>query len=132
MNRTLDISNYEEWFIDHLDGTLSAEEDSQLSAFLLSHPDLAAELEAMDEVQLEAKDIAFPDKSALLIPSEEELKLMMIAEEGGLAEMQSLSTSERDEIAALESQRTNSAIVNEAKKHDRQISNSSFKDMSCW
>ena len=59
-------SNYEEWFIDFLDGNLEPSLMSELQVFLKENPDLAAELEMADSVILEAnKNIRFDSKHEL-------------------------------------------------------------------
>lgn len=42
--------NYEVFFIDYIDGTLSVEMRKQVEAFLVAHPDLAAELDGLSDV----------------------------------------------------------------------------------
>ncbi|MCB9182652.1 MAG: hypothetical protein H6591_01945 [Flavobacteriales bacterium] len=39
----IDHSNYEAWLLDRLEGRLSSEEERELEAFLLAHPDIHAE-----------------------------------------------------------------------------------------
>lgn len=80
--RKLDISNYEEWFIDYLDGTLDEAQVAALDAFLIAHPELSEELEGMETITLESSDQSYPDHSGLLIPSENELAIMSAVEEG--------------------------------------------------
>ncbi|NND93840.1 MAG: hypothetical protein HKN45_03190 [Flavobacteriales bacterium] len=99
-NKELNISTYEEWFIDHLDGNLTKEEGAELEAFLILHPELAEELDGMEALNLEASEIAFPEKEILLMPSQEELRLMNIAEEGSLADLQALNEKQVREVAS--------------------------------
>ncbi|MFZ4783849.1 MAG: anti-sigma factor family protein [Flavobacteriales bacterium] len=42
--------NYEVYFIDYIDGTLSVDLRQQVEAFLVAHPDLAAELDGLSDV----------------------------------------------------------------------------------
>lgn len=59
MNREpIDISNYEIWFIDYLDGALDSTELSTLNSFLDEHPALKEELEGMDETILDAGHVS--------------------------------------------------------------------------
>jgi hypothetical protein len=59
-------SNYEEWFLDFLDGNLESSMIGEFQAFLKENPDLAAELEMADSVMLEAdKEIRFDSKQEL-------------------------------------------------------------------
>ena len=45
--------NYEQYFIDYIDGTLSEQDTALLEQFLLQNPDLADELNGMNAVRLE-------------------------------------------------------------------------------
>lgn len=62
-------NNYELFFIDYLDGQLSAEQESELMQFLQQNPDLREELEMMQDVpnisDLAADDVVFPEKDQL-------------------------------------------------------------------
>ena len=56
-------NNYELWFIDYIEGMLSPEENKSLQAFLYQHPDLATELENLNEAKLPTPEIIpFPRK----------------------------------------------------------------------
>lgn len=58
--------NYEVWFIDHLEGQLSATESAMLHKFLSEHTDLAMELENLAEMTLTAPaNTEFPIKAML-------------------------------------------------------------------
>jgi len=59
-------SNYEEWFLDFLDGNLEPSRLDEFQAFLKENPDLATELEMADSVMLEANmEIGFDSKHEL-------------------------------------------------------------------
>lgn len=60
MNRKINIHNYEEIFLDYLDGALSDSEIIELENFLSEHPDLRKELEGMENVSLEEDVTLFP------------------------------------------------------------------------
>jgi hypothetical protein len=47
MNESINKSNYEAYFLDYLEGRLSAADAEDLFAFLITHPSLAEELEEM-------------------------------------------------------------------------------------
>ena len=47
--------NYEKFFIDHIDGALSAADESDLKVFLEQNTDLAEELEKIHSIMLEPK-----------------------------------------------------------------------------
>ncbi|MDA3816876.1 MAG: hypothetical protein PF486_05820 [Prolixibacteraceae bacterium] len=51
--------NYEEWFIDWLDGNLSAGQEEKLRAFLRDNPDLQAELEGIETIKIEPENYEF-------------------------------------------------------------------------
>ncbi len=65
----IDLTNYEAYFLDYMEGTLSAEEKHDLIAFLKQHPKLRAEMEAdFGMVQLQPeKTIVFDQKEALKV-----------------------------------------------------------------
>ena len=50
--RNINRNNYEEFFIDFLDGKLSANELCELESFLLANPDLGEELEGMEKISV--------------------------------------------------------------------------------
>jgi anti-sigma factor RsiW len=59
-------SNYEEFLVGAVEGTLSAGEQEQLDAFLAQHPDKRAELELLRKAILEPEEqIVFEGKDAL-------------------------------------------------------------------
>lgn len=63
---TINRDNYEVWFIDYLDGQLTAAENEMLHNFLSEHADLAIELENMADMTLTATaSIGFPNKALL-------------------------------------------------------------------
>jgi len=61
-------NNYELFFMDYLDGVLSDLEIRMLEDFLLSNPDLRAELEGTEKVSLSPGNIVFEQKELLLKP----------------------------------------------------------------
>ena len=63
MSIKISKSNYEEFMIDYLDGTLSEEREAELLLFLDENPDLKDELEGLDEMFLDADApvFEFPD-----------------------------------------------------------------------
>ena len=59
-------SNYEEWFLDFLDGNLESSLLGEFQVFLNENPDLAVELEIVDSIILEANnEIRFDSKQQL-------------------------------------------------------------------
>ena len=57
--------NYEQFFIDYLDGVLTPSEKNQLMAFLIANPDLKEELEELKNTQIRPDNNSFNKKSAL-------------------------------------------------------------------
>ena len=57
-------SNYEEFFLLYVDNELSAEQRSEVEAFLILHPDLQDELDMLMGTQLNPETFSF-NKSAL-------------------------------------------------------------------
>lgn len=98
--RELHRDNYEEWFIDHLDGQLTEQEELLLQEFLLANPELAQELEGMDSVVLTPVAESFPDKGLLLIPTDQELALLTAVEEGDHSFLRNLGEDEQTEAVA--------------------------------
>lgn len=57
--------NYEIYFMDYMDGNLSARERAEVEAFLLVHPDLRELLDGMDEVRLDVPAEVFGKKEEI-------------------------------------------------------------------
>lgn len=64
MNR-INRHNYEIFFIDYIDGKLSGEQLLDLQYFLQANPDLAQELEDIEDVTLQPDNVRYEDKSSL-------------------------------------------------------------------
>jgi hypothetical protein len=60
--------NYESWFMDYLDGRLTAGQVEILMAFLELNQDLRKELEGMEMARLDAEEVSYDLKAALLKP----------------------------------------------------------------
>ncbi len=67
MNKDIDIniSNYETYVIDYLDGKLNAVEMACFIAFLENNPDIKEEIIELNEVTIEPDDYNFTEKSRL-------------------------------------------------------------------
>lgn len=57
--------NYEIFFIDYLDGSLSDDQIKDLESFLLINPDLKEELEGLERAILIPQNLSFPEKNSL-------------------------------------------------------------------
>jgi hypothetical protein len=65
MSIKISKSNYEEFMIDYLDGTLSEEREAELLLFLDANPELKAELEGLDEMVLDIDTPVFEFRDGL-------------------------------------------------------------------
>ena len=77
INNTINLGNYEEYFVLYMDNELSEGQRKMVDAFLLVNPDLQAELEILMSTKLPAEEFSF-DKDALLSGS---MKLNVIDED---------------------------------------------------
>jgi hypothetical protein len=89
----IDLTNYEEKFLDYHDGNLSAEEVAELFLFIEKHPELKEEFESFENISINDSDtnIAFPDKNfikQLTTPSIETIDQWLIAEMEGELNLQ--------------------------------------------
>lgn len=65
----INITNYESWFLDYHEGTLSPEEVEVLLAFIREHPELQEEFDAFEMIRVEADNgISMQDKDQLRKP----------------------------------------------------------------
>lgn len=61
------LHNYEAWFLDYIENRLTVRQAEQLKAFLQKHPELEAELDAMQELpHLPVETIAYTGKEDLI------------------------------------------------------------------
>ena len=89
----IDLNNYEAYFLDYMEGNLSAEEKFDLFAFLELHPELKEEFEAdfadlaliPEEITFDAKASLKVTEDALIITPATVDKLMIAAVEGQLS-----------------------------------------------
>mgnify|MGYP000385449961 CR=1 FL=1 len=61
----INLHNYEAYFLDRAEGNLTAAEELQLKAFLEEHPDLKADLEDFENIQLTKEEVSIPKLSLL-------------------------------------------------------------------
>jgi hypothetical protein len=84
MMRTLNISNYEEWMMDLMDGVLNIEETERLEFFLAQHPELSVDLDLMQEaVLVPDESVSLPKKASLKRDELEDEAIIAFIEEGG-------------------------------------------------
>jgi hypothetical protein len=89
----IDLTNYEEKFLDYHDGNLSPVEVAELFLFIEKHPKLKEEFESFENISIDdiETDIAFPDKNLLkqlTNPSIETIDQWLIAEMEGELNLQ--------------------------------------------
>ena len=71
----IDLNNYEAYFLDYMEGTLSVEEKHDLFTFLEKHPELRAEMEEdFGAIELQPEELVFENKSSLKV---DESKLIL-------------------------------------------------------
>lgn len=61
----IDHSNYEAWLLDRMEGNLTPDQERELDAFLLLHPDLAISEDGLPTVTGPADGLSWADKNAL-------------------------------------------------------------------
>lgn len=65
----INLENYEAWMVDYIEGNLSADQQKELQAFLVFHPELQKELDAFSMTKLPVDTaVFFPNKEALKQP----------------------------------------------------------------
>jgi len=57
--------NYEAYALDYLEGTLPPDEQEAFEAFLERHPEIAAEIEGLDDIKLTPPAMVYPNASSL-------------------------------------------------------------------
>lgn len=89
--RKIDRYNYEEFFLDYLEGNLSDSVVKNLENFLSQHPDLKEELDEMCLIEMHEEKVEF-DKTALKqIPFENDFDEFCVAKlEGDLGEQEEI------------------------------------------
>lgn len=92
MMRRIDRHNYEEFFLDYLEGNLNGSEKKNLESFLALNPDLREELDEMCLLELEEEDITFDKSSLKKIPFETDFEDFCVAKlEGDLEKEEELA-----------------------------------------
>ncbi|WP_282125998.1 hypothetical protein [Marinifilum flexuosum] len=92
MMRRIDRHNYEEFFLDYLEGNMNDSEKKNLESFLALNPDLREELDEMCLVELEEEDIIFDKSSLKQIPFETDFEDFCVAKlEGDLEQEEEIA-----------------------------------------
>ncbi|MCB9223740.1 MAG: hypothetical protein R2780_03800 [Crocinitomicaceae bacterium] len=103
----INLNNYEAFFLDYLEGNLSAQQEFELLDFLEKHPDLKAELDMdLDEVKLDPVSISMGAASLKKkgIQPEEVDGLMIASVEGLLSSTEEMALSTYVVANGLESE----------------------------
>jgi len=77
INKTINLGNYEEFFILYMDNELTPEQKAMVDAFLLAHPDLQSEFDLIKSLQLQPDTISF-NKETLLA---DQMKVNVVEED---------------------------------------------------
>lgn len=64
-NDTINLSNYEEWFVLYMDNELNADDKATVESFLLLHPHFQEELDVLLNTKLPAEELVFWGKEDL-------------------------------------------------------------------
>jgi hypothetical protein len=121
MKKGINKSNYEAYFLDYLEGRLSAPDAEDLFAFLLAHPTLADELEDMRAGFEVVSNVSNLDLHSESLDEQAKLSLRKTLNESGLSENDLLLVKEReghitqDELSLLDAL----CAANEQLKRDR-------------
>lgn len=91
----IDLNNYEAYFLDYMEGTLSVEEKHDLFQFLELHPELKAEMEEdfgmvelmPETVSFDSKESLKVDESQLVLTPTTVEEIMIASVEGQLTEV---------------------------------------------
>ena len=62
---SINLNNYEIYFIDFFDGNLTAEGENELMLFLASNPELKEEFDCFENINLEKEELVFSGKSSI-------------------------------------------------------------------
>jgi len=88
--RKITLDNYEEFFLDFLEGNLNEEENLFLEGFLLQYPQLRVELEEMDLLVLTPEQIKFNKEILYNTPYQNDFENYCVAKlEGDLSSIES-------------------------------------------
>lgn len=64
-SNTINLANYEEWFVRYIDEELTPEQRTETKQFIKENPFLEIELSLLAKTRLQPEEIVFPDKSSL-------------------------------------------------------------------
>jgi len=70
------FSNIDRWFFEYVEGNLSPEQEAQLEAFILNHPELELDLDAWKSATIEPSYYEFPNQNTLLQPEKKKRRII--------------------------------------------------------
>ena len=70
------FSNIDRWFFEYVEGNLSPEQEAQLEAFILNHPELELDLDAWKSATIEPAYYEFPNQNTLLQPEKKKRRVI--------------------------------------------------------
>ncbi|MEO8171886.1 MAG: hypothetical protein ABI581_02340 [Sediminibacterium sp.] len=98
MKSAVTISNYEEFFLLYVDNELSAAEKHAVEQFAQANPDLAIELDMLQQMRLPAAEILFNEKTSLYRNEADGISLANHEEQFLLYVDNELNTSEKEKV----------------------------------
>lgn len=98
MSTVINIHNYEEYFLLYVDNELSAPGRKAVEAFVLANPDLAVELEMLQQVRLSDEEFVFDDKQLLYRSESQEINLSNYEEQFLLFVDNELAPGEKEKV----------------------------------
>ena len=72
------FSNIDRWFFEYVEGNLSPEQEAQLEAFILNHPELELDLDAWKSATIEPTYFEFPNQNTILQPEKKKRRMISI------------------------------------------------------
>ncbi len=106
--KKINIHNYEEFFLDFAEGSLSEAEINDLNYFLSENPNLKVELNNLKNIVLEPKQIEFKAKSELIKQTKDKFFDITNFEYLAIAELENdISKNEKIELNKIISTQTN-------------------------
>ena len=70
------FSNIDRWFFEYVEGNLSPEQEAQLEAFILNHPELELDLDAWKSATIEPTYFEFPNQNTILQPEKKKRRMI--------------------------------------------------------
>ncbi|NPA44269.1 MAG: hypothetical protein GXO49_01925 [Chlorobi bacterium] len=99
---TINIHNYELFFLDYIEGNLSKSQIDDLNKFLAEHPELKDELNGFEDIKLLPEHIEYKHKDKLIKQTQSQLFDITNFEYLAVAELEKdITKEEKDELNSL-------------------------------